>query len=99
MDNTIHFFEWVYLIMVSNDQANSVESITHCYWCDEAVLLDQERLFNNVQTTNRSYLWRPMKINHFVMLRYMHLLAAMTQKGQWFTDLEVLAGNRGRFCL
>jgi hypothetical protein len=29
----------------------------------------------------------------------MHLLAAMTQKGQWFTDLEVLAGNRGRFCL
>jgi hypothetical protein len=73
-DNTIHFSNGFIWIMVSNDQANSGRGINCSIVIgDEAVLLDQERLFNNVQTTNRSVA-AYMKINHFVMLRYMHLL-------------------------
>jgi hypothetical protein len=76
--------------MVSNDQANSGRGINCSIVIgDEAVLLDQ-RLFNNVQTTNRSTCGGLYEDQPLVMLIYASSVA-MTQKGQWFTDLEALA--------
>jgi hypothetical protein len=74
-DNTIHFSNGFIWIMVSNDQANSGRGINCSIVIgDEAVLLDQERLFNNVQTTNRSTCGGLYEDQPLVMLRYMHLL-------------------------
>jgi hypothetical protein len=58
---------------------------------DEAVLLDQERLFNNVQTTNRSTCGGLYEDQPLCNAEIYASSVAMTQKGQWFTDLEALA--------
>jgi hypothetical protein len=66
--------------MVSNDQANSGRGINCSIVIgDEAVLLDQ-RLFNNVQTTNRSTCGGLYEDQPLVMLIYASSVA-MTQKG------------------
>jgi hypothetical protein len=52
-------------------------------------LLDQERLFNNANH-QPFYLWRTLKIKLFNAEIYASSVA-MTQKGQWLTDLEALA--------
>lgn len=91
-DNVIHFSNGFILIMVSNDQPNAGRGINSSFVIgDEAVLLDKERLFNNVQTTNRStcgglYADRPL-CNAEIYASSV----AMTKKGQWFTDLDEAA--------
>lgn len=88
-DNVIHFSNGFILIMVSNDMPNAGRGINSSFVAgDEAALLDQERLFNNVQTTNRStcgglYADKPL-CNAEIYVSSV----AMTQKGQWFTDME-----------
>jgi hypothetical protein len=54
-------------------------------------LLDQERLFNNVQTTNRSTCGGLYEDQPLCNAEIYASSVAMTQKGQWFTDLEALA--------
>jgi hypothetical protein len=91
-DNTIHFSNGFIWIMVSNDQANSGRGINCSIVIgDEAVLLDQERLFNNVQTTNRSTCGGLYEDQPLCNAEIYASSVAMTQKGQWFTDLEALA--------
>lgn len=88
-DNVIHFSNGFILIMVSNDMPNAGRGINSSFVAgDEAALLDQERLFNNVQTTNRStcgglYADKPL-CNAEIYVSSV----AMTKKGQWFTDME-----------
>lgn len=91
-DNTIHFSNGFIWIMVSNDQANAGRGINSSIVIgDEAVLLDQEKLFNNVQTTNRSTCGGLYEDQPLCNAEIYASSVAMTKKGQWFTDLEALA--------
>jgi hypothetical protein len=91
-DNTIHFSNGFVWILVSNDQANAGRGINCSIVIgDEAVLLDKERLFNNVQTTNRSTCGGLYEDKPLCNAEIYASSVAMTEKGQWFTDLEALA--------
>lgn len=91
-DNVIHFSNGFILILVSNDQPNAGRGINSSFVIgDEAALLDKEKLFNNVQTTNRSTcggLYADMPLCNAEIYASS---VAMTKKGQWFTDLEAVA--------
>lgn len=94
-DNVIHFSNGFILIMVSNDMPNAGRGINSSFVIgDEAVLLDQERLFNNVQTTNRSTCGGLYANQPLCNAEIYASSVAMTQKGQWFTDLEKVAQNK-----
>jgi hypothetical protein len=91
-ENTIHFSNGFVWILVSNDQANAGRGINCSIVIgDEAVLLDKERLFNNVQTTNRSTCGGLYEDQPLCNAEIYASSVAMTEKGQWFTDLEALA--------
>lgn len=91
-DNTIHFSNGFIWQLVSNDQVNSGRGLNSSIVIgDEAVLLDQERLFNNVQTTNRSTGGGLFENQPLCNAEIYASSVAMTQKGQWFTDLDALA--------
>lgn len=91
-DNTIHFSNGFLWILVSNDQANAGRGINCSIVIgDEAVLLDKERLFNNVQTTNRSTCGGLYEDQPLCNAEIYASSVAMTEKGQWFTDLEAVA--------
>lgn len=93
-DNVIHFSNGFIFIMVSNDQPNSGRGINSSIVIgDEAVLLDAERLYNNVQTTNRSTCGGLYEDKPLCNAEIYASSVAMTQKGQWFTDLEKVAIN------
>lgn len=94
-DNVIHFSNGFILIMVSNDMPNAGRGInSSIVFGDEAVLLDQERLFNNVQTTNRSTCGGLYEDKPLCNAEIFVSSVAMTQKGQWFTDLEKVAKEK-----
>lgn len=91
-DNTIHFSNGFIFQLVSNDQADAGRGLNSSIVIgDEAVLLDQERLFNNVQTTNRSTCGGLYEDQPLCNAEIYASSVAMTAKGQWFTDLEALA--------
>lgn len=91
-DNVIHFSNGFIMIMVSNDMPNAGRGINSSFVMgDEAALLDQERLFNNVQTTNRSTCGGLYEDQPLCNAEIYASSVAMTQKGQWFTDLEKVA--------
>lgn len=91
-DNTIHFSNGFVWILVSNDQADAGRGINCSIVIgDEAVLLDKERLFNNVQTTNRSTCGGLYEDQPLCNAEIYASSVAMTEKGQWFTDHEALA--------
>lgn len=91
-DNVIHFSNGFIFILVSNDQPNSGRGINCSIVIgDEAVLLDEVRLFNNVQTTNRSTCGGLYEDQPLCNAEIYASSVAMTKKGQWFTDLEALA--------
>lgn len=94
-DNVIHFSNGFIMIMVSNDMPNAGRGINSSFVIgDEAALLDQERLFNNVQTTNRSTCGGLYADKPLCNAEIYASSVAMTQKGQWFTDLEKVAQKR-----
>lgn len=87
--NVIHFSNGFILIMVSNDQPNAGRGINSSFAIgDEAALLDKERLYNNVQTTNRSTCGGLYASKPLCNTEVYASSVAMTKKGQWFTDLE-----------
>jgi hypothetical protein len=91
-DNTIHFSNGFIWQLVSNDQVNSGRGLNSSIVIgDEAVLLDKERLFNNVQTTNRSTGGGKFEDKSLCNAEIYASSVAMTEKGQWFTDLEAVA--------
>lgn len=93
-DNVIHFSNGFILIMVSNDMPNAGRGINSSIVIgDEAALLDKERLYNNVQTTNRSTCGGLYADKPLCNAEIYASSVAMTQKGQWFTDLEALAAK------
>lgn len=88
-DNVIHFSNGFILIMVANDQPNAGRGINSSFVIgDEAALLDKERLYNNVQTTNRSTCGGLYADKPLCNAEIYASSVAMTQKGQWFTDME-----------
>jgi hypothetical protein len=91
-DNVIHFSNGFIWILVSNDQPNAGRGINSSIVVgDEAALLDKERLFNNVQTTNRSTCGGLYEDQPLCNAEIYASSVAMTAKGQWFTDMEIIA--------
>ncbi|RYZ63247.1 MAG: hypothetical protein EOP09_17970, partial [Proteobacteria bacterium] len=85
---------------MSNDQPNAGRGINSSVVVgDEAVLFDEVRLFNNVQTTNRSTCGGLYEDQPLCNAEIYASSVAMTQKGQWFTDLEQLAIKEPWKCL
>lgn len=99
-DNIIHFSNGFILVMVSNDMPNAGRGLNSSFVAsDESVLLDQERLYNNVQTTNRSTCGGLYEDKPLCNAEIYVSSVAMTQKGQWFPDLEKLAIKEPWKCL
>jgi hypothetical protein len=91
-ENVIHFSNGFIWLLVSNDQANGGRGINSSIVIgDEAVLLDKKRLFDNVQTTNRSTCGGLYEDQPLCNAEIYASSVAMTEKGQWFTDMEALA--------
>jgi hypothetical protein len=91
-ENTMHFSNGFVFIMVSLDKTDDGRGLnSSVVVADESVLLDQERLFNNVQTTNRSTCGGLYENQPLCNAEIYASSVAMTKKGQWFTDLEALA--------
>lgn len=94
-DNVIHFSNGTIMIMVSLDMQNAGRGINSSWVVgDEAALLDKERLFNNVQTTNRSTCGGLYEDKPLCNAEIYASSVAMTQKGQWFTDMQLLAKKK-----
>lgn len=87
-NNVIHFRNGTIVVMVSLDMPNAGRGL-NSYWVigDEAALFNKERLFNNVQTTNRSYKEEFSKcplINSEIWATSMPL----TKGGKWILEME-----------
>ena len=94
-DNVIHFSNGFILIIFANDQPNAGRGINCSFVVgDEAVLLDKERLFNNVQTTNRSTCGGLYEDKPLCNAEIYASSVAMTAKGDWFTELENVAKRK-----
>lgn len=87
-NNVIHFRNGTIVVLVSLDMPNAGRGL-NSYWVigDEAALFNKERLFNNVQTTNRSYKEEFSKcplINSEIFATSMPL----TKQGKWILEME-----------
>ncbi|CEN54421.1 hypothetical protein [Capnocytophaga canis] len=89
--NVIHFRNGFIWIMVSLDDPNSGRGLnSYIVMGDEAALLEYERLFNNVLTTNRAKKTQFDKCT-LVNASIFASSVALTQTGEWFTKREELA--------
>lgn len=87
-NNVIHFRNGTIVILVSLDMPDAGRGI-NSYWVigDEAALLNKERLFLNVQTTNRakkSFFEKCSLLNAEIFASSMPL----TKKGKWLLEME-----------
>lgn len=92
--NVIHFRNGAIAIMVSLDMPNDGRGV-NAYWVigDEAALLNKERLFLNVQSTNRSV---KSQFKHST-LQNAEIFASstpLTKRGRWFIDMEIEAKRK-----
>lgn len=85
---TIHFRNGTVLIMVSLDMPNAGRGL-NSFWVigDEAALLDPVRLFDNVQTTNRS-IKTEFKDAPLLNAEIFASSVPMTKLGKWFNNAE-----------
>lgn len=97
--NVIHFRNGFIFVMVSLDDPNSGRGLnTYVVIGDEAALLEYERLFNNVLTTNRAKKIQFEKCS-LVNATIFASSVALTQTGEWFTKRELLAlQNPKEYC-
>lgn len=88
-ENVIHFRNGFILVLVSLDNPNSGRGLnSYIVIGDEAALFDPERLFNNVQTTNRAKkVW--FEKSPLLNAEIFASSTPMTSKGRWFTDIEL----------
>lgn len=96
-DNVIHFRNGFILILVALDNPGSGRGINSYFVIgDEAALLDPERLFNNVQTTNRAKkVW--FEKSSLLNAEIFASSTPMTKRGKWFTDYEkeIISSKKG----
>ena len=89
--NVVHFSNGFILVLVSLDDPNSGRGLTsYIVIGDEAALLEHDRLFNNVLTTNRA---KKIEFDRASLLNATIFTSsvALTQTGEWFTEREKLA--------
>lgn len=86
--NIIHFSNGSIIQLVSLDNKNSGRGLnSYAEVGDEAALLDKERLFVNVQISNRAGRNRFPKASLLNAEIYISS-TPLTKKGKWFTDME-----------
>lgn len=87
-ENVIHFRNGFILILVGLDNPDSGRGInSYLVIGDEAALLEPERLFNNVQTTNRAKK-EEFRKSPLLNAEIYASSTPMTKDGKWFTDME-----------
>lgn len=89
--NVVHFANGFILVLVSLDDPNSGRGLnSYMVIGDEAALLDKERLFNNVLTTNRAK--KPQFEGQSLLNATIFTSSvALTKTGDWFTQREELS--------
>lgn len=93
-NNIIHFSNGAIFQLVSLDNPNTGRGLNSYGGIgDEAALLDPEKLYNNVKTTNRA---KKEIFKHASMLGAEIYASStpITKKGKWFTDMEEEAKKR-----
>lgn len=93
-NNIIHFPNGACFQMVSLDNPNSGRGLnSFAEVGDEAALLDAEKLFTNVKTTNRA---KKEIFKDCSMLGSETYVSStpITKKGKWFTDMELIAKQK-----
>lgn len=87
-NNIIHFSNGTIFQLVSLDNPNSGRGLnSYAILADEAALLDPEKLYNNVKTTNRARK-AEFKDNPYLGSQMYVSSTPLTKKGKWFTDME-----------
>lgn len=89
--NVVHFSNGFILVLVSLDDPNSGRGLnSYMVIGDEAALLEHDRLFNNVLTTNRA---KKVEFDRASLLNATIFTSsvALTKTGEWFTNREKLA--------
>lgn len=92
--NVVHFANGFILVLVSLEDPNSGRGLNaYCVVGDEAALLEQTRLFNNVLTTNRAKkaLFEKKSMLHSQIFTSS---VALTKTGEWFTNMEKLSKEK-----
>lgn len=87
-NNIIHFSNGAIFQLVSLDNPNSGRGLNaFAIVGDEAALLDPEKLYNNVKTTNRA---QKAEFKNCPLLGSETYLSStpLTKRGKWFTDME-----------
>lgn len=90
-NNIIHFSNGTIFQLVSLDNPNSGRGLnSYGILADEAALLDETKLYNNVQTTNRA---KKAEFRNNPMLGAEIYVSStpVTKKGKWFVDKELIA--------
>lgn len=87
-NNIIHWSNGAIFQMVSQDNPNSGRGLnSYGGQSDESAILDPEKLFNNVQTTNRAQ--KEIFKNCSMLGAEVYVSSTpLTKKGKWFTDIE-----------
>lgn len=87
-NNIIHFSNGAIFQMVSQDNPNSGRGLnSYGGMADEAALLDLEKLYNNVLTTNRAQK-EIFKDCDMLGAEVYASSTPVTKKGKWFTEME-----------
>jgi hypothetical protein len=90
-NNIIHFPNGAIFQLVSLDNANSGRGLnSYAELGDEAALLDPEKLFTNVKTTNRAKK-EVFKDCSLLGSEFYVSSTPINKKGKWFTDMEEVA--------
>jgi hypothetical protein len=90
-NNIIHFANGAIFQLVSLDNPNSGRGLnSYAELGDEAALLDPEKLFTNVKTTNRAQKEIFKKCSLLGSEFYVSS-TPINKKGKWFTDMEAVA--------
>ena len=92
--NVVHFSNGFILVLVSLDDPNSGRGLnSYIVIGDEAALLEHDRLFNNVLTTNRA---KKIAFDKASLLNATIFTSsvALTKTGEWFTAREKLAKQK-----
>ena len=90
-NNIIHFSNGAIIQLVSQDKKNSGRGLnSYAEIGDEAALLDKEKLFVDVQISNRA--GKKRFPNASLLNAQIYISSTpLTKKGKWFTDMEKVA--------
>lgn len=90
-NNILHFSNGAIIQLVSQDKKNSGRGLnSYAEIGDEAALLDKERLFTDVQISNRA--GKKRFPNASLLNAQVYISSTpLTKKGKWFTDMEKVA--------